>query len=82
MLRRGLQLATGIRNSDLKLLRTEEGRPYVEGLKNMDVNVSHHGDFVGKPFDNRNMKASKVHGVGGLLGVARFRIYMVFCFFC
>ena len=57
MLRRGLQLATGVRNSDLKLLRTEEGRPYMEGLQHIDVNVSHHGDFVGNMLDNMNILA-------------------------
>ena len=57
MLRRGLQLATGVRNSDLKLLRTEEGRPYMEGLQHIDVNVSHHGDFVGGMLDNMNILA-------------------------
>lgn len=46
MLRKGIQVATGIRNADIKLLRTDEGRPYMDGLQGLDLNVSHHGDFV------------------------------------
>lgn len=46
MLRKSIRLATGMSNEEITLSRTEEGRPYVKGLNGLDVNVSHHGDWV------------------------------------
>ena len=46
MLRKGIQVVTGLSNAEIMFSRSAEGRPFVEGLEKIDVNVSHHGDWV------------------------------------
>ena len=47
MLRKAINVSTGIKYEDIKLMRTLEGRPYMPGLPDgLDTNVSHHGSWV------------------------------------
>lgn len=51
MLRKGIAVVTGWKNSDIRLTRTEEGRPLLEGKReDFDFNISHHGDWVSPTF--------------------------------
>ena len=51
MLRKMLHRRTKIPYADIKLGRTEKGKPYLmnsapEGCEKLSFNVSHHGDYV------------------------------------
>ncbi|XP_067933664.1 L-aminoadipate-semialdehyde dehydrogenase-phosphopantetheinyl transferase-like isoform X2 [Watersipora subatra] len=46
MLRKGIQEVIGSSNSNITFSRTAEGRPFLPGLDIIDINVSHHGDWV------------------------------------
>jgi len=46
LLRKSVQTVTHLENKSIHFLRTSEGRPYLKDVNDLDVNVSHHGDWV------------------------------------